>query len=91
MNPSIILNRPGSGRLTLIPSLYRTWGGSMGIAASLGDDYTDTSMATGRLPRCKKGDGVLSLNDGAARVVIEMTDSARTGWTELLRRSRAQP
>ncbi|EHR53470.1 hypothetical protein SacmaDRAFT_5325 [Saccharomonospora marina XMU15] len=53
-----------------------------GIAAGLGDDYTDTSATTGRLPRCKKGDGVLSLNDGAARVVIEMTDSSRTGWTD---------
>jgi hypothetical protein len=53
-----------------------------GIASGLGDDYTDTSTTTGRLPRCKKGDGVLSLNDGAARVVIEMTDSARTGWTD---------
>lgn len=56
----------------------------MGIAAGLGDDYTDTSTTPGRLPRCKKGDGVLSLNDGAARVVIEMTDSARTGWTGYL-------
>lgn len=54
----------------------------LGIAAGLGDDYTDTSATTGRLPRCKKGDGLLSLNDGAARVVIEMTDSARTGWTD---------
>ncbi|MFL6140437.1 MAG: Fis family transcriptional regulator [Labedaea sp.] len=54
----------------------------VGIAAGLGDDYTDTSTTTGRLPRCKKGDGVLSLCDGAARVVIEMTDSARTGWTD---------
>jgi len=53
-----------------------------GIAAGLGDDYTDTSTSVGRLPRCKKGDGVLSLNDGAARVVVEMTDSARTGWTD---------
>lgn len=52
------------------------------IAAGLGDDYADTSTTTGRLPRCKKGDGVLSLHDGAARVVIEMTDSARTGWTD---------
>jgi len=54
----------------------------VGIAAGLGDDYADTSATTGRLPRCKKGDGVLSLNDGAARVVIEMTDSSRTGWTD---------
>lgn len=53
-----------------------------GIAAGLGDDYADTSTITGRLPRCKKGDGVLTLNDDTARVVIEMTDSARTGWTE---------
>lgn len=54
----------------------------VGIAAGLGDDYADTSTTTGHLPRCKKGDGVLSLNDGAARVVIEMTDSTRTGWTD---------
>ncbi len=55
-----------------------------GIATGLGDDYIDTSATAGRLPRCKKGDGVLSLNDGAVRVVIEMTDSARTGWTDYL-------
>jgi hypothetical protein len=54
----------------------------IGIAAGLGDDYTNTSAIAGRLPRCKKGDGVLSLNDGAARVVIEMSDSARAGWTD---------
>ena len=54
----------------------------VGIAAGLGDDYTDTSTTTGRLPRSKKGDGVLSLNDGTARVVVEMTDSSRAGWTE---------
>src|SRR5207248_1926916 len=30
-----------------------------GIAAGLGDDYADTSTTTGRLPRCKKGDGLL--------------------------------
>jgi hypothetical protein len=52
------------------------------IAAGLGEDYADTSAATGLLPRCKKGDGVMSLNDGAARVVIEMTDSARAGWAD---------
>ncbi|MCR3749375.1 Fis family transcriptional regulator [Lentzea californiensis] len=56
----------------------------VGIAAGLGDDYTDTGSVTGHLPRCKKGDGVLSLNDGAARVVIEMTDSTRSGWTDYL-------
>ncbi|WP_370945339.1 Fis family transcriptional regulator [Amycolatopsis sp. cg5] len=54
----------------------------VGIAAGLGDDYIDTSTTTGQLPRCKKGDGVLSLNDGTARVVVEMTDSARAGWTD---------
>lgn len=54
----------------------------VGIAAGLGEDYTDSSATTGSLPRCKKGDGVLSLHDGVARVVIEMTDSARSGWTD---------
>ncbi|OAA23577.1 hypothetical protein UG55_103511 [Frankia sp. EI5c] len=56
----------------------------VGIAAGLGDDYTDTSTTPGHLPRCKKGDGVLSLRDGAVRIVIEMTDSARAGWTDYL-------
>lgn len=55
-----------------------------GIAVGLGGEYTDTSAATGCLPRCKKGDGVLNLDDGAARVVIEMSDSVRTGWGDYL-------
>ncbi|MER6760263.1 MULTISPECIES: Fis family transcriptional regulator [Amycolatopsis] len=54
------------------------------IASGLGDDYSDTSSAPGNIPRCKKGDGVLSLNDGTVRVVIEMTDSSRAGWTAYL-------
>lgn len=54
-----------------------------GIAAGLGDDYTDTSAIAGALPRCKKGDGVLIV-DGGARLVMEMTDSARAAWTDYL-------
>lgn len=50
------------------------------IAAGLGDEYEDTSTKTGQLPRCKKGDGLLLVADQSARVVIEMTDSARTSW-----------
>lgn len=51
------------------------------IAAGLGDDYTDTSAVTGMISRCKKGDGVLSVEGGGVRVVIEMTDSCRdSGW-----------
>lgn len=52
------------------------------IAAGLGDEYTDTRSTVGDVPRSKKGDGVLSVNGGAARVVIEMTDSPRDKWTE---------
>jgi hypothetical protein len=55
-----------------------------GIAVGLGGEYTNTSATTGHLPRCKKGDGVLSLDDGAARVVIEMSDSVRAGWGDYL-------
>lgn len=54
------------------------------IAAGLGDEYVDTRSATGFLPRSKKGDAVLTADGGAARVVLEMTDSARVGWSEYL-------
>ncbi|TCO55583.1 Fis family transcriptional regulator [Actinocrispum wychmicini] len=55
-----------------------------GIAAGLGAEYADTSAITGHLPRCKKGDGVLTVDSGTVRVVIEATDSARTGWSDYL-------
>lgn len=51
-----------------------------GIAGGLGDEYTDTGDIVGLLPRCKKGDGLLSVDGGAAHVVLETTDSARVGW-----------
>ena len=52
------------------------------IAAGLGDEYEDTTTRTGLLPRSKKGDGVLSVGVQNSRVVIEMTDSVRSGWGE---------
>lgn len=52
------------------------------IAVGLGDEYTDTRAIVGSVPRSKKGDGLLSVDGDAARVVIEMTDSARAGWAE---------
>lgn len=54
------------------------------IATGMGDEYTDTRAIVGHLPRCKKGDGLLTVDGGTARVVIEMTDSARAGWVEYL-------
>ena len=51
-----------------------------GIAAGLGDEYDDTTTKTGLLPRSKKGDGVLSVSGQPGRVVLEMTDSPRSGW-----------
>lgn len=54
------------------------------IAAGLGDEYTATGNTAGHIARCKKGDGVLTLNGGSARVVLEMTDSPRTGWGDYL-------
>lgn len=50
------------------------------IAAGLGDEYEDTTTKTGLVPRSKKGDGVLSVSGQDARVVVEMTDSNRSGW-----------
>ncbi|TQM63815.1 Fis family transcriptional regulator [Humibacillus xanthopallidus] len=46
-----------------------------GIAAGLGDEYTDMGGLMGTIQRCKKGDGVLTIAGGAARVVLEMHDS----------------
>jgi hypothetical protein len=56
------------------------------IAAGLGDEYTDTRNSTGAVHRCKKGDGVLSINDDTTRVVIEMTDSAVRGGPSICAR-----
>lgn len=58
-----------------IHALMRTF------ATGAGDDYADTGHTVGRLPRSKKGDGVLIIAGGAARVVVEVTDSARNDWT----------
>ena len=46
-----------------------------GIAAGLGDEYADMGGLAGSIQRCKKGDGVLTIAGGAARVVVEMHDS----------------
>lgn len=54
------------------------------LATGLGDEYSDTSSMTGALARCKKGDGVLSIDGGTANVVVEMTDSARASWNDYL-------
>ena len=51
------------------------------IAAGAGDEYADTSRITGRLARCFKGDGLLTLGDSSARIVVEMTDSPRSTWS----------
>ncbi|EWT03343.1 Fis family transcriptional regulator [Intrasporangium oryzae NRRL B-24470] len=45
------------------------------IAAGLGDEYADMGGVTGSIQRCKKGDGVLTIAGGVARVVVEMHDS----------------
>jgi len=51
------------------------------LATGFGDEYIDTSTTAGRFPHNKKGDGVLALNGGAVRVVVEMSDSNRgAGW-----------
>ena len=54
------------------------------IATGLGDEYTDTGAVTGVIPRCKKGDGLLTVNGGDAHVVLEMTDSVRPAWNDYL-------
>lgn len=57
------------------------------LAAGFGDEYHETGTITGLRTRSKKGDGVLSVDGGEVRVVVEMTDSARPRWTDYLRES----
>lgn len=54
------------------------------IASGLGDEYTDTGTVVGRLSRSKKDDGLLTIDDGSARLVLEMTDSSRSHWNGYL-------
>lgn len=55
------------------------------IAAGLGDEYVHTGGVAGAMPRCFKGDGVLTVSGGQARVVIEMHDSRdRRAWNDYL-------
>lgn len=54
------------------------------IAAGLGDEYCDTGAIPGSVSRCKKGDGVLAVDGGNVKVVLEMTDSKRTSWNGYL-------
>lgn len=64
------------------------------VAAGLGDAYDDTTTTVGALPNSKKGDGVLAVTGEDAKVVLEMTDSTRKGWSDYLemaeRNRRAQ-
>lgn len=55
------------------------------IAAGLGDEYTSTGSFAGAIRLCRKGDGVLSVAGGQARVVVEMHDSGdRRVWNDYL-------
>ncbi len=55
------------------------------IAAGLGDEYASTGGFVGAIRNCKKGDGVLTVSGGQARVVVEMHDSLdRRVWNDYL-------
>ncbi|MDQ2883178.1 MAG: Fis family transcriptional regulator [Actinomycetota bacterium] len=54
------------------------------IALGLGDEYSDTGAVPGSISRNKKGDGVLTINGGSARIVLEMTNSKRPNWNDYL-------
>ncbi|WP_347353983.1 Fis family transcriptional regulator [Intrasporangium sp.] len=55
------------------------------IAAGLGDEYVATGGFAGTIRSCKKGDGVLTVGGGPARVVIEMHDSSDSrDWNDYL-------
>lgn len=55
------------------------------IATGLGDEYNAVGKVTGTIPRCFKGDGLLTVGAGLARVVLEMHDSSDgRDWNEYL-------
>jgi len=54
------------------------------IATGLGEEYRDTGTLVGYVTRSRKGAGVLTGGDVAARVVLEMTDSPRAHWNDYL-------
>jgi hypothetical protein len=54
------------------------------IAAGTGDEYIETGTLTGRVAKSKKGDGLLQIDGGAARLAVEITDSARRSWSDYL-------
>ena len=55
------------------------------IAAGLGDEYSDTSKLAGTIQRCFKGDGVLTVDGGVARVLVEMHDARQPrAWHDYL-------
>ncbi len=54
------------------------------IADGLGDEFGYTGDTAGRIPRCKKGDGLLKITGGDSAVVLEMTDSHRSDWGDYL-------
>ena len=55
------------------------------IAAGLGDEYVETGNVVGLRTRSKKGDGVLAVPGSEARLVIEMTYSPRSVWSDYLK------
>lgn len=55
------------------------------ISAGLGDEYSETGTTVGMIPGCRKGDGLLRIAGGAARVVVEMHDSTKSRpWGDYL-------
>lgn len=55
------------------------------IAVGLGDEYRETGRLGGAIHgNNKKGDGVLTVEGGVARVVLEMSDSDRRDWNDYL-------
>lgn len=45
------------------------------LAAGLGDEYRETGSTVGLIPRCRKGDGLLTITGGDTRIVVEMHDA----------------
>lgn len=54
------------------------------LAVQFGDAYIDTHNTAGTIAHCKKGDGVLVIDGGKARVVIESHHGQSKDWNAYL-------
>jgi len=83
-------NRAAESTASVTPLKGGTWEDRVNaivgrLAAGFGDEYLKVGTTIGRIPNCKKGDGLLVIEGGRAQALIEAHDGGRPrGWTDYL-------